>query len=76
MGRRRYESEFMDRELTKSFPERNDSKIGRWSLLGMTVAGLGSNDVISSKALDRESAFEPNFAARMASRRLLPSIFY
>jgi len=26
MGRRRYESEFMNRELTKSFPERNDSK--------------------------------------------------
>ena len=42
-GRRRYESEFMNRELTKSFPERNDSKIGRRSLLGMTVAGLAGS---------------------------------
>jgi uncharacterized protein (DUF2141 family) len=40
MGRHRYESEFMNRELTKSFPENSDSKIGRRSLLAMTVAGL------------------------------------
>jgi NADPH:quinone reductase-like Zn-dependent oxidoreductase len=43
MGRRRYESEFMNRELTKSFPENNDSKVGRRSLLGMTVAGLAGS---------------------------------
>ena len=36
----RYESEYMNRELTKTFPERNDSKMARRSLLGMTVAGL------------------------------------
>ena len=42
-GRRRYESEFMNRELTKSFPERSDSKIGRRSLLGMTIAGLAGS---------------------------------
>jgi hypothetical protein len=43
MGRRRYESEFMNRDLTKSFPENNDSKIARRSLLGMTVAGLAGS---------------------------------
>jgi hypothetical protein len=30
----------MNREVTKFFPENNDSKIGRRSLLGMTLAGL------------------------------------
>jgi NAD(P)-dependent dehydrogenase (short-subunit alcohol dehydrogenase family) len=43
MGRCRYESEFMNRELTKSFPERSDSKMGRRSLLGMTAAGLAGS---------------------------------
>jgi hypothetical protein len=40
MGRRRYASEFMNRELTNSFPERSDSKMGRRSLLGMAAAVL------------------------------------
>jgi hypothetical protein len=42
MGRRRDESEFMNRELTKSFPQNNDSKIARRSLLGMAVGLAGS----------------------------------
>jgi len=50
MGRRRYESEFMNRELTKSFPERSDSKMGRRSLLGMTAAGLAGSLVACATA--------------------------
>ena len=50
MGRCRYESEFMNRELTKSFPERSDSKMGRRSLLGMTAAGLAGSLVACATA--------------------------
>ena len=46
-----YESEFMNRELTKSFSERKDSKIVRRSLLGMTVAGLAGSLVACAKNL-------------------------
>ena len=49
MGRRRYEREFMNRELMKS-SERSDSKMGRRSLLGMTAAGLAGSLVACATA--------------------------
>jgi NAD(P)-dependent dehydrogenase (short-subunit alcohol dehydrogenase family) len=64
-GRRRYESEFMNRELTKSIPERNDSKIGRRSLLGMTVAGLvGSLVACATNSQAPNSSATANFSRR------------
>jgi NAD(P)-dependent dehydrogenase (short-subunit alcohol dehydrogenase family) len=50
MSRRRYESEFMNRELTNSFPEKSDGKMARRSLLGMTVAGLAGSLVACATA--------------------------
>ncbi len=65
MGRRRYESEFMNRELTNSFPERNDSKVGRRSPLGMTVAGLaGSLVACATNSQPPNSPATANFSRR------------
>jgi NAD(P)-dependent dehydrogenase (short-subunit alcohol dehydrogenase family) len=65
MGRRRYESELMNRELTKSSPENNDSKIGRRSLLGMTVAGLaGSLVACATNSQAPNSSGTANFSRR------------
>jgi len=50
MRRRRYESEFMNRELMKCFPERSDTKMGRRSLLGMTAAGFAGSLVACATA--------------------------
>jgi NAD(P)-dependent dehydrogenase (short-subunit alcohol dehydrogenase family) len=64
-GRRRYESEFMNRELTKSFPETNDSNIRRRSLLGMTVAGLaGSLVACATNSQAPNSSATANFSLR------------
>ncbi len=72
MGRRRYESEFMNRELTKFFPERNDSKIGRRSLLEMTVAGLaGSLVACSSNSQAPNSSATANFSRRRFERKVV-----
>jgi NAD(P)-dependent dehydrogenase (short-subunit alcohol dehydrogenase family) len=55
----------MNRELTKSFPERNDSKIGRRSLLGMTVAGLAGSLVASAtNSQPPNSSATANFSRR------------
>jgi hypothetical protein len=65
MCRRRYESEFMNRELTKFFPENNDSKIGRRSLLRMTVAGLaGSLVACATNSQAPNSSGTANFSRR------------
>jgi len=65
MGRRRHESEFMNRELTKSFPGRNDSKIGRRSLLGMTFTGMaGSLVACATNSQAPNSSATANFSRR------------
>jgi NAD(P)-dependent dehydrogenase (short-subunit alcohol dehydrogenase family) len=66
MSRRRYESEFMNRELTNSFPERSDSKMARRSLLGMTVAGLAGSLVACATA---PQARDTSATSRAARRR-------
>jgi hypothetical protein len=50
MSPRRYESEFMNVELTNSFLKRSDSKMARRSLLGMTVAGLAGSLIACATA--------------------------
>jgi len=64
MSRRRYESKFMNRELTKSFPERSGSKMGRRSLLRAGETSMrhctycGGSDV-SSRGWPRPLASSP-----------------
>jgi NAD(P)-dependent dehydrogenase (short-subunit alcohol dehydrogenase family) len=56
----------MNRELTNSFPERSDSKMGCRSLLGMTAAGLAGSLVACATA---PQARDTSATSRAAQRR-------
>jgi uncharacterized protein (DUF2141 family) len=63
----------MNREVTNFFPENNDSKIGRRSLLGMTLAGLAGYLVATEgrplMPADTSSSFSETERKRPMNRR-------
>jgi hypothetical protein len=61
----------MNREVTKFFPENNDIKIGRRSLLGMTLAGLAG---YLFHSLSKDSAAEHMVASFAANLRAIAAL--